>query len=249
MNVIKYHGLPITPATAAVAAISGAHAFVSFAHPEQLGLAMECAESFAGDNGAWSAHAAGEAIVDWAPYYRWVESIRSHPAFDFTIIPDVIDGTEEENRMLLSKWPHGIAGVPVWHLHESFEWLSELVANWPRIALGSSAQFSTIGSDAWWTRMDEAMRVICDENGAPKTKLHGLRMLNPSIFTEFPFASADSTNIARNIGIDLKWRGTYLPAGKDARARVLRERIESQQSPGTYKFLPLVHQNELSLFA
>ncbi len=39
-GVIHYHGLPITPETAAVRAISGGHAFVSFAHADQLSLAI-----------------------------------------------------------------------------------------------------------------------------------------------------------------------------------------------------------------
>jgi hypothetical protein len=39
-------------------------------------------------------------------------------------------------------------------------------------------------------------------------RLHGLRMLNPEVFSRLPFASADSTNIGRNIGIDQAWRGT-----------------------------------------
>ena len=78
--------------------------------------------------------------------------------------------------------------------------------------------------------MAEAMNAICDKKGNPLAKIHGLRMLNQDIFTRLPFASADSTNIAQNIGIDTKWRGTYTPPSKDVRATVLRLRIESQQS-------------------
>ncbi len=63
--MIHYHGLPITPATAAVRAISGGHAFVSFRHPEQLTIALEVAQSFAVDNGAFSAWRSGEPIDDW----------------------------------------------------------------------------------------------------------------------------------------------------------------------------------------
>jgi hypothetical protein len=79
--------------------------------------------------------------------------------------------------------------------------------------------------------MREVMATICDGTGRPQCKLHGLRMLNPRIFTQYPFASADSTNIGRNVGIDSAWKGTYTPPTKEARAAVMRERIESQQSP------------------
>jgi hypothetical protein len=75
--------------------------------------------------------------------------------------------------------------------------------------------------------MDEVMETVCNDRGLPVCKLHGLRMLNPDIFTKFPFASADSTNIGQNIGIDSAWRGTYMPMNKEARAAVMRSRIES----------------------
>jgi hypothetical protein len=64
--------------------------------------------------------------------------------------------------------------------------------------------------------------------GRPACKLHGLRMLDPAIFTKLPFSSADSTNIGRNVGIDVHWKhGNYLPPTKEARAQVMRSRIEA----------------------
>ena len=67
--MIHYHGLPITPATAAVRAVSCGHAFVSFRHPSQLTIALECASSFAVDNGAFSAWRSGEPVTDWSEFY------------------------------------------------------------------------------------------------------------------------------------------------------------------------------------
>lgn len=232
--MIHYHGLPIWPNTAAGRAIAGGHAFVSFHRPDQLALALECASSIAVDNGAFSAWKAGEPITDWKLFYEWVGELHRYPQFDFAVIPDVIDGDEAANDALIEAWPWRERaphiGAPVWHLHESLERLERLALTWPRICLGSSGDFATIGTPAWWNRMAEAMGVVCDRDGRPVCKLHGLRMLNPEVFTRFPFASADSTNIAQNVGIDLKWKGTYLPANKEARAQVLRERIEAHQS-------------------
>jgi hypothetical protein len=74
--------------------------------------------------------------------------------------------------------------------------------------------------------MHEAMAAVCDDRGHPAAKLHGLRMLNPKVFTKLPFSSADSSNIGRNIGIDKRWKGTYAPPTKEARASVMRRRIE-----------------------
>lgn len=225
--MIHYHGLPITPATVAVEAVSNGHAFVSFMHRQQLSIATEYAQSFALDNGAFSAWSAGKPISDWEPFYEWVASLRRHPGFDWAVIPDVIDGDEQQNDALVEAWPHGRSvGVPVWHMHESVARLVRLCKDWPRVCLGSSGVFSRVGDEKWWNRMSEAMAAICDDEGLPMAKLHGLRMLNPKVFGQLPLSSADSTNIGRNVGIDKAWKGTYAPPTKEARARVMRARIE-----------------------
>lgn len=230
-----YHGLPITPATVAVRAISGGHAFVSLPNSDQLTVALEVASGIAVDNGAYPAWRSGKPITDWAPYYEWVAELHRYPQFDFAVIPDVIDGDEAANDALLDEWPWSKraphVGAPVWHLHESLERLERLSLSWPRICLGSSGEFAKIGTPAWWNRMTQAMDAVCDRSGRPVCKLHGLRMLDPAIFTRFPFASADSTNIGRNVGIDSAWKGTYTPPTKEARAAIMRERIEAHQSP------------------
>ena len=225
--MIHYHGLPITPASAAAKVLQGRHAFVSFLSPDQLEIAIDCCQSFAVDNGAFSAWKSGKEIF-WPDYFDWVETLKRIPSFDFAVIPDVIDGDELQNDELIGAWPHEPwLSAPVWHMHESIERLMRLARNWPRVALGSSGQFAVVGDAKWWTRIAEALNAICDDDGRPMCKLHGLRMLNPDVFTRLPFASADSTNIAQNIGIDGKWRGTYMPPNKDWRAMVMAERIES----------------------
>lgn len=241
--MIHYHGLPITPDAAAFVTIQTGHAFVSFAHPGQLGLAVMACQSFALDNGAFSAWKAERPITDWADYYRFAEAGKRQPACDFAVIPDVIDGTEADNDALLREWPlPSWFGAPVWHLHESFDRLERLVTDWPRVCLGSSGAYAQIGTSDWWRRMERVMRVVCDDDGQPRCRLHGLRMLNPAVFSRFPFASADSTNIGRNIGIDKAWRGTYPPVHKPGRAVVMRDRIEAVNAPPTYTFVPLVEE-------
>jgi hypothetical protein len=233
--MIPYHGLPITPATAAARAIYSGHAFVSFRHPDQLAIAIDVAQSFAVDNGAFSAWRSGSPVTDWSRYYAWVAELHRYPSFDFAVIPDVIDGDEAANDALLDEWPWRDrapwVGAPVWHLHESLERLERMAMAYPRICLGSSGEYATVGDAKWYIRMAEVMDVVCDRDGRPVCKIHGLRMLNPDVFTRFPFASADSTNIGRNIGIDKAWRGTYTPATKESKAQVIRERIENHQSP------------------
>lgn len=170
--------------------------------------------------------------TDWPGYYECVEKWHRHPGFDWALIPDVIDGTEDDNDKMLGEWPEAWYGfgVPVWHLHESLDRLEMLCDEYSRVAFGSSGQWATVGTDGWWKRMGQAMGAACDSSGRPKAKLHGLRMLNYRVFTQLPLSSADSTNIARNVGMDVAWKGTYSPASRAMRGLVLAERIEKWQS-------------------
>lgn len=239
--MIHYHGLPITPNSTALSAISGGHAFVPFPRPEQLGMVIDVCQSFAVDNGAFSAWKSGGPITDWSRYYDWIRGIHNIPSFDFAVIPDVVDGSEKDNDELLLEFPWGVTGIgaPVWHLHESMQRLGRLVQHYPRVCLGSSGEYAEPGNDKWWGRINEAMGIICNKEGLPTTKLHGLRMLDPAIFTKMPLASADSTNIARSVGIDSKWNGSYTPISKESRAWVLRNRIEKEQSATFWQKQPI----------
>lgn len=237
--MIHYHGLPITPDSACAQIIHGAHVLISHHYPDQLGLAAKAAKSFVLDNGAFSAWKKGGPITDWQPYVEWALNGMSHPNCDWVIIPDVIDGTERENDLLMgwfeSKWATHRTGsnaecVPVWHLHESFQRLQRLAAGHIRVALGSSGKYASPKTPQWWARIVEALRYISSRDGVLPCKLHGLRMLDPAIFTRLPLSSADSTAVARNIGLDSQWTGSYKPPTKSARGILLRQRIEFHNS-------------------
>ena len=227
--MIHYHGGPITPETCALRAWKGRHAFVSWAHPAQIKLAASVCQSFALDNGAFSLWKAGKP-VDWPSYYEWAGEWLQHPACDWAVIPDVIGGSEQENDDLIERWPYGHRGVPVWHLNESIDRLVRLAETWPRIALGSAEDYDVATPWKCLGRLAAALPAISTD-GRPNAKLHGLRMLREEIVTNVPLASGDSTNVARNLGIDQAWNGSYAPATKETRVDVLVERIERHQSP------------------
>ena len=230
--VIHYHGMPINPQTAALAAVGGRHAFVSFEDTHPLGLVVDACQSFAIDNGAFSAWRAGRPVQDWSAFYEWAIMCQRIPSCDFAVIPDVIDGSEEDNDALLRDCPlPKYWAAPVWHMHESMDRLVRLATDYPRICLGSSGDYAVIGTQAWWTRMATAMDAVCDADGRPMVKMHGLRMLDVEVFTRLPLASADSTNVARNIGIDSRWTGAYSPPTKESRATLIRQRIEAVNAP------------------
>lgn len=229
--MIHYHGGPITPETCALRAWRGRHACISWASSDQIELAASVCQSFILDNGAFSKWKSGIA-VDWEDFYWWAGVWLRHPACDWALIPDVIGGTEEENDALVTEWPfHKDKGVPVWHLNESVGRLEQLAHDWQRVALGSAAEYDVSSPSKCIDRLRDVLPKICDPDGYPFTKLHGLRMLNPIVVEAIPLASADSTNVARNIGIDKRWIGPYSPATKEARTDVLVERIERSQSP------------------
>jgi hypothetical protein len=235
--VIPYHGGPITPEPCAFRAWRGRHAFISWFEPRQIDLAASCCQSFALDNGAYSfwkrQQEEGAPPPHWPDYYDWCATWLRHRACDWAVIPDVIGGTEEENDALLAEWPFGHRGVPVWHLQESVDRLVRLASAWPRIALGSAAEYDVKRPAKAVDRLRDVGSAISDD-GVPRVKLHGLRMLNPAIIEHVPLSSADSTNLARNIGIHKAWGGPYSPASLETRVDVLVERIERTPVPDRF---------------
>lgn len=268
--MIHFHGGPVTPTDAAIALWTRRHAMVSFERPDQVELAFEICQTVRLDNGAFAkwqqwlkerAAAGMDHDPNWEPSKRlidipalaaWVREWERHPAYDGCMIPDDIEGDEAANDKLIALWlqqhPRPTGGIPVWHLHESLERLRYLVqctrgGVYPCVALGSSGKWSQPGTVEWWNRMDEAMQVVCDEKGRPLCKLHGLRMLSPTIFSHLPLAAADSCNVARNIGLDTRWTGAYAPLTPLQRALVLAERIESHAAATRWSRRHGVQQN------
>lgn len=229
--MIHYHGTPMTPAADMVTAFTGRHAMVSFEDSRQIDVAAEICKSVVLDNGAFSAWKAGKKH-DFAGFQDWARFWLRHPCVEWAIIPDVIDGTERDNDLLLADWelPQTVS-VPVYHLHESLDRLERLIGvGYVRVALGSSGKYADPGSKRWWQRMAEVMAVACDDDGYPVCKLHGLRMLDSTLLAHLPLTSADSCNVARNVGIDLAWNGPYAPTNRARRAQILMDRIEAHAS-------------------
>tara|TARA_X000000368_G_scaffold366769_1_gene313739 strand:- start:1011 stop:1766 length:756 start_codon:yes stop_codon:yes gene_type:complete len=237
--MIHYHGCPFSGGTFTQLAFAGKHAMISFAANENAEMIIELCQSFCFDNGAFTSWRQGKEF-DMDGFAEFVETWHRHPGFDFYCIPDVIDGDHNDNQRMRSNWFKKVSsqvwklGAPVYHLHEPLSVLREMTNAYSRICLGSSGQYSTVGSPAWWKRMAEVMDVVTDEQGRPICKLHGLRMLDPTIFSHLPLASADSTNVARHCGSPGRWKGAYVPPDKKTRAIVMMQRIEGHASAATW---------------
>lgn len=241
--MISYHGTPTGgPKIDSPRFLKGRHALVSFAHPDDLPVVADCCASFILDNGAFTFWKGGNT-PNWGKYVEWVDLWSRHPGFDWAIIPDVIGGTEEENRDLIFSFMGKIAmGVPVFHMHESFEHLKWLIGGFSRIAIGSSGQWPTPSTKPWWIRMEQIMDVLCDDHGRPIVKIHGLRMLDPMIFSRLPLSSADSCNATINSGSISRF-GMYVPPTVSQRAEVIAARIEHHNSAAIWE-----RTNQLTLW-
>ena len=215
--MIKYHGTPITPKEIFYKSMPNKNALISFAHSNDADKAFANCNKVCLDNGAFSFWTKNKE-VNWNDYYKWVEKYEKR---EFHIIPDVIDGTEKENDLLLES-NELKRGIPVWHVAESLFRLKKLMSKYEYIAFGSSGEYTELGTEKWHRRMNEAMKIVCNKEGKPIIKIHMLRCLNPKIFTKYPFYSGDSTNLARN-------------HARDGWQQIL-ERIEKYDSPSFYKF-------------
>ncbi len=131
--MIHYHGTPITP-NKSLEALKGEHFCVSFFRPDNLKNCLRIGQSVMLDNGAFSAKTL-RVPFNRDGFYEWLEPILGHP--HWAVVPDVIDGSVEQQREMVKSWPFGKQfGIPVWHLGLSLDYLLELVDEWGKVCLG-----------------------------------------------------------------------------------------------------------------
>jgi hypothetical protein len=191
--MIHYHGTPLTP-RAELLKMAGKNFCVSFANPGDADWCLQNGQSVMWDNGAFSLHTQGRDI-DWPRFYAWVEPRLGHPHWG--VVPDVIDGDVSDNLNLIAQWPHprDLSAV-VWHMAEPIEHLLALVdLGFGKVCFGSSGRYWQVGSADWELRADTAFNAL--ERRGLRPWVHMLRGL-ALCGDRWPFASADSVNVARN---------------------------------------------------
>lgn len=194
--MIHYHGTPLTPRRM-LDLMAGKNFCVSYAAPGDADWCARHGQSVMWDNGAFSSYTKGKPL-DVPGFVRWVEP-RLGPVH-WAVIPDVIGGGVDEQRALIADWPHRREwSAPVWHMDLPLDWLIELAENWPRICFGSAGPYWQVGSDAWARRADAAWNALSQRGLMPW--VHMMRGLN-LCGDKWPFASADSVNVARNWSSD-----------------------------------------------
>lgn len=192
---LHYHGLPLTPNVMLLDMV-GENVCISYAtrQKSQVDFSLRRMQSIMFDNGAFTIYRKGGKLDPFA-FYAWVAPMLGHP--HWAVVPDEIGGNVSAQRELTKTWPFPKElGAPVWHLHLPIDYLLELTDEWPRVCLGSSAQFWNIRSPEWRARMDEVAEALyARRRQAPS--LHGLRMMAQA-GERWPLASVDSVNVARN---------------------------------------------------
>jgi len=190
---MHYHGTPITPITA-LYELAGRNFCVSFAHPADVARCHQIGQSVMLDNGAFSKWKSGKD-TNWDGFYAWCDKWLAYPT-TWAIIPDVIDGGSQLQDAMIREWPHGDRGAPVWHMDEPLNRLLQLTDKWPKVCIGSTAEYAVVLSEPWERRMDEAFNEVTKRH----SRLPWLHMLRgmQCLGLRWPFASVDSTDIAQN---------------------------------------------------
>lgn len=213
--MLHYHGTPITPRRE-LEKLKGKNFCVSYAQPQDALWCVDNAQSVMWDNGAFSAFTKGKPF-NKSGYIEWLDDKLF--GANWAVVPDVIDGDVEDQREMHKGWPYpDHLSCYVWHMHLPISWLLEMVDKYPRVAFGSSGEFWKVGSSDWSHRSDEAWDAISKTNSRPW--VHMMRGLKLSK-ERWPFASADSTNVARN----------FKNKGREKCPKEMCDRIDSFQTP------------------
>ena len=214
--MLHYHGTPITKRDPHLEKLKGRNFCVSFAHPYDADWCIKNAQSIMWDNGAFSAYTKGK-LFDRKKYLAWLDD-KLYGA-NWAVVPDVIGGSVSEQRDYHKGWTYpDHLSCYVWHMDLPLCWLKELVESYPKVAFGSSGKYWKVGSPEWKDRADEAWELIDKTNCRPWIHMmRGLKICGE----RWPFASADSSNIARNHGSHKIKKCT----------REMADRIDSIQSP------------------
>lgn len=210
MSVIIHHGTPLTPRDALLTVCRGRAMCVSYYRPDDVEAVEQIASYIMYDNGAFSywqnalrnGKEFDETERDWTPFYEWLDQ-RLWQTGRWAVIPDRPGAPSQLNDALLNDWPHGTSrGVPLWHMNGPINRLGRLCEKYSRVALGwvgEGKEERAVGCDAYRRRMDEVSAFF----GNYWHPVHMMRGV--AVARDYPFASADSTSLARN-GHRHDWR-------------------------------------------
>lgn len=153
---------------------------------------------------------------DWSAYFEWLESRLFHPG-RWAVIPDMPGAPSQLNDALLTDWPFGQKGAPLWHMDGPIERLLRLCDRYDRVCLGWTGAGKGVNCPAYRERMHEVDQAF----GNRWPVIHMMR--GTAVAGLYPFESADSTSLAQN-----GWRydGTLDFGNRWAGRRAYADRLE-----------------------
>lgn len=206
------------------------------------------------DSGAFSAHYSGKAI-DLKAYIdtcKWL--IKDDPTLTEIFALDVIGDWKKSLENTEKMWAEGIPAIPAYHFKSPEKALLELVAKYPKIALGGIARVKG-GVKLKWAQQ-------CFARVWPK-RIHGFGFGTRKHLMALPWHSVDATNWEtgpcqfgrwNSFGGDLSIRGSaqnlraevewYLKLEADCRARWKKEMEKLEESQGLDVRLAVVSRGD-----
>lgn len=155
------------------------------------------------DSGAFSAWTQ-KKTVDLDAYCEYVHALKDK--CDHYVNLDVIPGEfgriptpEEAAKAAQDGWDNmvymqqqGLDPMPVFHQGDDFKWLARMIEEGYDYIGISPANDRTTNQRIEW--LDDVFSVICNEDGLPMVRTHGLAATSPKILRRYPWYSCDSTS-------------------------------------------------------
>lgn len=123
---------------------------------------------------------------------RYISFLTQHQKhFAFCATFDVIYNPEATWDIYKEMTSAGLKVMPVYHFGEDVKWLKKYMASTDYIGLGglgnmNKKQWLEFGLPTW--------KMICDEKGRPRVKVHGFAMGAIEMLLRFPYYSVDATS-------------------------------------------------------
>lgn len=199
---VCYIGTPITPKDVLLTLAGRAFCLCyynrrTFSLPLMTSISSQTLYDWGGFN-AWQAGI--DLNEDYRKaYYEWLDPLLDDPQ-SWAVIPDEIGASTQILDPLIREWPHGDKGAPVYHLDaqmmQSPERLLRLLDEYPRVCIGWAEKSLPIMGDDHRRCLDLIWNEVSKRHRRTPYLHHfrGTQM----VMGPYPFASYDSTDIARN---------------------------------------------------
>jgi hypothetical protein len=201
------HGTPLSPKHL-LQQLYGRSFCVSFASPYQVDGCIEMQDPegmLLLDNGAFSHWRKGRGRIDREAFFAWANAVQDRCAVAVAVIPDVIQGNEDQNWLEAAYAIRGLSRhterlMFVWHMDDSLDQLRRAARLFNFVAIGSCSEFDVQRNRAGYLERLRAASAVLDyveRFHQRRPWVHLMRGL--AVFPEaIRFESADSSNVARN---------------------------------------------------